>query len=398
MTRKAYLIILILLVCSSISIDERVEAAELLGGIQVLIGPDEVINEDVYVFAGRVLLEGTINGDLVAAGENIEINGAINGDLIVAGRSIAINSTVADDIRAAGADLQLSSGVGGDLIAAGNEIIIEAEAEIGEDFVAKANTVVARGVIEGNVDLSAVEANFAGTVRGNVDATVEDRLVLGPESTIGGALSFTSSNEVSREPGSTVIGEITQQMPAISIFGNEYQVSTFILLISTLIDQTKWFLSTLLVGLILISLFPETSKNVVATLRSSPWRSLGTGALVLALTPILLLLIMIALLSVLGFSAFPIVAVPGMMYTALLLLAKPLIAVSIGGYVNKLLTKREDYSPRSEIAIGAALLAVLGCIPFVDSIVAWLTLLLGFGVWLLYFHRQYREWRVAQRA
>ncbi|MCG8413752.1 MAG: polymer-forming cytoskeletal protein [Pseudomonadales bacterium] len=389
---------LILSACSIAIPPKQAQAAELLGGVQVLIGPEEVIDEDVYAFAGRVLVEGTINGDLVAAGENIEITGSVNGDLIVAGRAISISGTVEDDIRAAGAELQFSSGIGGDLITAGNEIIIETEVVVGEDVVAGGNSVVSRGIVEGDMELNAVEANIIGTVQGNVQATVEEDLILGPEASIGGALTYTSPNEVMMNPGSTVLGEITLQPPEIEIFGNAYPISTFIEIVRTFIDQSKWFLSTLLAGFLLLALFPATSHNVVATLRQSPWRSLGMGVLVLALVPLVLLLSMIAILSILGSSAFPIIAVPGIVYAGLLLLAKPLVAVAVGGYVAEFSRGNEQSSPRTGLVIGAALLAVLGCFPYVDSIVGWLTLLFGFGMWLLFFHRNYREARAAHSA
>ncbi len=375
---------------------QPVNAAELRSGVEVLIGPEEVINEDVYAFGARIVVEGTINGDFVAAGESIEINGAVNGDLIVAGRFIGIDGAVEDDIRAAGTDLQFSSDIGGDLITAGYEVNIESGAIIGEDVVAGANTVIASGEIEGDMDLNVVEATIAGTVQGNVDATVEDRLTLGPESTIAGALNYTSENEVSMEPGATVVGEVTQQIPAIVIFGNEFQASVFIDIVSTILEQAKWFLGTVLVGIVLIWLFPQTIHNVVATLLTSPWRCLGMGLLILPLTPILLLLTMIILLSILGFSAFPIVALPAMLYGALLLVAKPVIAIPIGGYLSKRFTKRDHYIPVKALVVGAALLALLGCIPIIDSIVGWLTLLFGLGMWLLFLYRYNREARSGQ--
>lgn len=398
MIKKTSVTALIILTFGLCFAQWHVEAAEFRTGAEVVIGADEVLNEDVYAVAGRVVVDGTINGDLVAAGENIVVNGSIDGDLIVAARAITVGGAVEDDIRAAGANLLFQSSIGGDLITAGAKIVIEDDSVIGEDLVASASTLIARGDVEGNLDLSVVDATIEGTVQGNVKATVEDSLMLGPESKIEGELTYTSLNDVTTQPGAEVAGDVTKLVPTISILGNEYQISTFIEVLNKIVAQIKWFIGTILVGLILIWLIPETMHSVVATLSNSPWRSFGVGVLLLPVTPILLLLTMILALSMVGFSAFPIVAVPGATYAVLLLLAKPAIAVSIGGLISKLAMKREDYTLRSALVIGAAILAGAGFIPYVDLIVGWLTLLLGFGMWLLYFYRQYRAARAAAIA
>ena len=396
MINKTFLTALILSAVSFIPLQGRVEAAEFRSGVEVLIGADEILNEDVYAVAGRVIVDGTINGDLVAAGENIQVNGAVNGDLIVSARSITINGAVEDDIRAAGATLQFRSLVGGDLITAGDQITIEADSVVGEDLVARANTVIANGDVEGNLDLDVVNATIAGTVQGNVDAVVEEELTLSPEATIGGALNYTSVNEVTLPPGAQVVGAVTMQAPTISIFGFEFQVSALISVLSQILEQIKWFIGTVLAGLILIWLFPRAMHTVTTTLPKSPWKSLFMGALALPLIPIILLLILIVAMSTLEFSVFPIVAVPTMAYGSLLLIAKPAIAMAIGYYVGKHVMKRGNLTLRGALVIGAALLAVTGLIPYVDSIVGWLTLFLGVGIWLLFFYRHYRNSPVTQ--
>ena len=239
MIKKPFLIAIILSALSLTFLPGHVTAAEFLTGVEVLIGPDEVLNEDVYAFGSRIIVDGTINGDLVAAGENIEVNGRVNGDLIVAARSITVNGTVEDDIRAAGANLQFLSLIGGDLISAGDQIRIEPDSVIGNDLVASANTLVARGDVEGNLNLNVVEARIGGTVQGNVDVIVEERLILGPESVIAGELTYTSLNDVTMQSGAEVAGDVTKQVPMISIFGNEFQDSTFIQAVQQIISQIK---------------------------------------------------------------------------------------------------------------------------------------------------------------
>ncbi len=367
-----------------------------MSGVEVLIASDEVLNEDVYAVAGRVIVEGTVNGDLVAAGETVRVDGTINGDLIVAARSITIDGAVEDDVRAAGAELRLFAPIGGDLIVAGDQVEVASGSTIGQDLVAAANGLIFGGEIDGDLDLSATEARIEGTVRGNVEATVEENLTLGSASRIEGALNYTSPSDADMQSGAEVLGEVTRQAPMIEVFGNEFPASALIQFVSTIISQTKWFIGTLLVGLILIWLFPETLSNAVATLSTSPWKSLGIGMLLFVLLPILFLITMIVTLSIIGFAGFSMVAIPASVYAVLLLLAKPAVAIALGGYLANRVFKREELTPIRALLAGAAILAVCGLFPYVDSVVGWLSLLCGFGMWLLFFYRHYRDARTAQ--
>jgi hypothetical protein len=75
---------------------------ESRSGDQVVIGSDEVIDDDLYVTANEVVVEGIIRGDLIAFGSSITVDGTVEADLIAAGQSVQIGGTVNDDARIAG--------------------------------------------------------------------------------------------------------------------------------------------------------------------------------------------------------------------------------------------------------------------------------------------------------
>src|SRR5687768_4284776 len=66
-------------------------AADTRGGDQVVIGRDEVIDDDLYVAANTVTIDGTVKGDLVAFASQITINGTVMGDVLAAGQGVIIN-------------------------------------------------------------------------------------------------------------------------------------------------------------------------------------------------------------------------------------------------------------------------------------------------------------------
>jgi cytoskeletal protein CcmA (bactofilin family) len=76
-------------------------------GDRVVIGSDEEVGDDLYVFANEVVVDGTVRGHLVAFGSKITVNGTVEGDLIAAGQAVEIGGTVGDDSRIAGQTLLL---------------------------------------------------------------------------------------------------------------------------------------------------------------------------------------------------------------------------------------------------------------------------------------------------
>ena len=110
----------IAVVLSLLLISSGPSLAEVRQGNEVLIAKDEVIDDDLYVFAQKVTVNGTIKGDLIVFGRQININGSVDGDLIAAAQQVLVNGKVSDDARIAGQVLTLQDGadIGDDLIAA----------------------------------------------------------------------------------------------------------------------------------------------------------------------------------------------------------------------------------------------------------------------------------------
>ncbi len=94
-------------------------AAQMEEGEVYRLAAGEVVADDLYVSAGEIYIDGTVEGDLVAFGGYIEVNGEVTGDLISSGGGIVVNGKVGDDVRAAGAGIRINGSVGDDLLVAG---------------------------------------------------------------------------------------------------------------------------------------------------------------------------------------------------------------------------------------------------------------------------------------
>jgi cytoskeletal protein CcmA (bactofilin family) len=201
-------------------------AGETLSGEEVVIGADEVIEDDLYVAANEVIVEGTIGGDLVAVGNSVTVNGTVEGDLIAAGQSVEVAGQVDDDVRIAGQALLLSEGafIEDDLIAAGYSLENEPESSVGgvlwyagyqallagsvgEDLAAALNSLTLGGEIDGdvNVEVDGEDGGPPPSAFGPAPQVpipvVGSGLTLTESALIGGNLTYQSSAEAQINPG-----------------------------------------------------------------------------------------------------------------------------------------------------------------------------------------------------
>jgi len=211
-TWASLLALLLVLLCAG-----PVLAAETRGGQ----GPNdvfhlpagEVVNDDLYVFAGEVIIDGTVEGDLVAAGGYIEVNGTVTEDALLAGGGVILNGTVGDDVRVAGGGVTVAGQIGGDLFAAGggpfwpggpsfpitlNErtvaqgVRIDNSAQIAGDAYVAGGQGVINGTIGGNLYSGMGALRFGGQVQGDAELHSQ-ALQVDDNARVDGNLNFSSA-------------------------------------------------------------------------------------------------------------------------------------------------------------------------------------------------------------
>ncbi len=96
-----------LLILASLVFAPAAQAFDGRSDDRIVIGKDEVINDDLYLAGSDIIIDGTVNGDLMAAGNTVVVNGSVTGDLWAAGRTVTVNGQVGDDLFAAAAAVTL---------------------------------------------------------------------------------------------------------------------------------------------------------------------------------------------------------------------------------------------------------------------------------------------------
>jgi cytoskeletal protein CcmA (bactofilin family) len=432
--RPRVLILIGLVLLAVLIIVPPVWAVESRSGDQVIVGPDEVVDDDLYATANQVVVEGTIRGDLVAFGQSVTVDGTVEGDLIAAGQSVEIGGKVDDDARIAGQALLLGDGasVGDDLIAAAYSLQNEPESNVGgtlwyagyqallagtvgQNLAGAVNALTLGGEIgaDANVDVDGEEGGASPPgflpVPQTPIPTVEPGLTLTDTALIGGNLTYQSSTEAQIDPGAQIEGDVVREERPV-----EEEEATRSPLAEGVLDALGSLVTLFLVGLLLVWLAPRWIRRRAYTVLDRPLASLGWGLLGLVaflILGIVILLVTILLAIVLGLltlgSLVALIVVLGLLAEAALVLAfwisTGYLAQIVVGFLAGVLLLESVVPGRGAgrvlpLVVGLIVYVILVAIPVLGSIVGLIVVLLGLGALLIWVWSTVRRGRTRPPA
>jgi len=287
----------------------------MMSGNQLII--DSPVNDDVFASGGEI----TINAPIASAillGANVIVNAPIARDLFVAGGAITVNSNIGGKIVAAGGTIDLKGSASNAVLTGGN-IVIEESAVIQKDAIISGNTVVNKGKILGNLTVRAQTFENTGTA-GNVDYQKT-----------GGMQGFRQA-----------VGGV----------------------------QLIMFVGFLLLGIILLKLFPREFRKVDAEIREHSAKKTIVGFLLMVFSAIVLLMLMITIIGI------PVAIVAFVVYLVALLLSPLFVSYSIG----RMLAGPSSTAGDTWLFVaGFILMNLVMIIPIIGGLIWLIALSLGFG-------------------
>ena len=329
-SRRLFSIVFLLALMFSLA--TPVHAFDGREGDQVIIKEGEVINDDLYVGARSLTVDGTIKGDLIAGAQTIIINGTVEGDVIAGAETIVVNGSVGDDARLFAAAIQVGSqaSVGGDLVAMGASVEAKDGSSVAADLVTGSGQALLAGEVGGDVLAGTSALEMRGPVKGNVRAYVNvtnetagarpmnmylsDSPVTIPQikpglhledgASIGGSLDYTSTMDLVI-PAGIVAGKVTRidltreeakgVRPAPAPTAAERIAEWGFGLIRTIV-------TLLLFGLLMGWLFPRFMRMLPENLNAQPLVSLGWGSILYAAVffGVLAIILITVLLALVG--------------------------------------------------------------------------------------------------
>jgi cytoskeletal protein CcmA (bactofilin family) len=333
-------------------------AGQTVQGDYVAVAPRVVIsgtvNGDVYVAGGRILVDGIVNGDLIVAGAKVILSGRVSQNARIAAAHAVINGTVGRNITVGAADIQLTDAgeIQGNMMAAGGDV--ELEGPVDKDAKIAAGNAVVSNHVGRHLSIA------AGTMR------------LTPKAVVEGNVRHWSNTDPVFDNGATVRGTVTRR-PLVhgwTAEGFRYGLGGLRLLAAAVSA-----VSTLILGLVLLRLYPVFTRRVASTIRERPWRSLGWGAAALLGTPVMVLVLIMTLLGL------PIGIVLMALYAVTVYLGR-VYAMTWLGHI--LLRQMSDSSSLVwSFVTGLIVYSILSVLPIVGDVVTLLTVVLGLGALLV---------------
>ncbi len=412
-----------------------------------IIEADEVIDDDVFISGESVVVDGTVNGNLFAAGGSVTINGTVNGDLIVTGANVTVNGSVDGSLAFGGQTLEVSGPVGGSVYATGSSVVLERSAtvgrnvlftgfglqaepgsEIGRDLLVGGYQALLYGQVERDVRAEVGALEIAGTVGGDVTATVGEPgvgmpptfqfpglpamvgtgLRVAEDAEIGGTLTYASPVEQEDAIEATPAGGIEYQFAAPGKAARPTpRVSIGLRIGNWFLARLRDFVTLLALGGLAVWQVPALLDRLADRVRTKPLPATGWGLLTLvvgyvgaAVLAVLILIVWVLLglvtlgglartVSGIGFSGL------GLVFAVFSLLVAYGSKLVVAYLVGKLLVQAiaPQYADRKvwPLLVGVALYVLLRAIPVLGWVVGVAATLAGLGaMWLVFL-----EWRTA---
>lgn len=348
-------------------------AADVQRGSRLTIGPTETLEDDLIYTGVSLVIDGTIKGDVYAFTDNVTVNGTIEGNLIFVGRTLDVRGRVAGSTFAGGDDLLVTGNIGGSLLTAADVAEVSQEAVIGRNWLAFGDQVRLTGQVGRGVTALSAILRIDGSVAREVWANVE-QLEIGSEAEIGGSVEYLSPEEASIAPGAKT-GEVFFEREEPWYYWDDEEASYF--------GTAIGFGGFLIVGMILLSLFPQLRFRFHHAVLGKPWQAPLVGLAILVMLPIAAVLLLITLVGI------PVSLLTMLVYPVAIYFGQVLLAWTAG----RLIADRWEWLGRQHWAllflVGAIATTLLTSIPFVGGTLGFIAVLYGLGgLFYAYAHRK----------
>lgn len=380
-------------------------ATDFRGGDTVVVGENEVIDDDLFVSGETITVNGTVKGNLFASGATVTVNGHVEGSLFMAGRTLALNGPVDGSAYVGGYALTMGEAatIGRNLNFGGYSLTTEAGSTIGRSLYGGGYQLLLNGQIDQDVNVGAgaleVKGTIGGDLRGSVGSSEESTPTFfmpqfeGAVAAVPPGLRISSDARIEGVVAMETVTAATSAPPAPF-----YSLAN---------AQSRWAigecLALLIVGLLFLYIRPTFLRQTSATGRDHWLPSLGVGLLIIVgvviATPLAIgLLVLLTLFGgwltlgqlvgdILGLGITTLAATLALFFFVATMVTKIIIAYLGGTLLLRNVAATTERSTAREImalVIGVLIYVGLRLLPFgVGALIGFLVTLLGLGA--IYF-------------
>ena len=329
------------------------------------------VQGDYFAFGPQVEISGTVRGDVYAAGGEVLMDGVVDGDLIVAGGDVTVSGMVTQDVRIAGGNVTLSGTISRNAALAAGDVHLSDSSYVKGSVLIGAGNLMVGGSIDGDVRIGAGNVTLSDGIGGDL-AVAAAVIRLTSRAAIGKNFRYWSDGEPSIDEGATILGTVTKREIPKAFKGEEFrQGFAGMKLVAGMVS----FASTLLLGLLLLRVYPVFTPRVASVIQEQPWAVLGVGGALLFGVPLLIILCMVSVVGI------PIGLMLGAMYIVTLYLGRVFVMLWVGQRILSFVL----YSPSAawSFVTGLVCYFMVSVVPLLGAMVTTLTIAAGLGAILI---------------
>lgn len=346
---------------------------------QVLISPAPSAEEDIYADAdSKVDSERSVAHSFFLAGNDVLSKDYVDGIHFLAGNLVEFTGS-AEYGAFAGNSLKVNGDIDKDLFIAGNSIEIGEDTLIGRDLYAAATTVLIKANLSGNAFVGGQRVVLENvTLAGDLNLSADEIVIKGKVS-VAGTLKYNDNARI------TGLENLTADQTETYV-GSSTKVD--VSFATSLTTKLIFLLGRLLVAIILIAIASKFSKRLLDefTLKNS-WKDLALGLGLLLALPLAIIFVAITVIGL------PLGLVGLGFYIFFAYLSTSVTGLVLGDLLAKHLFKNEKLHVFLKASIGIVLLALLGLIPYIGSLITGLSTCFGFGYLV---HKIFRQPKAAK--
>jgi len=335
------------------------------------VSKDTVLESEQWVQCQNATIAGHLKNDLfIFANQKLVLSGSVDGAIWGIGTQVQFSGIAGQNTRLGGETVRVSGILNGSLFTVADTVQISTNAQVHGELNIFGKKVFVEGIIDGPASIQAGElVTLTGTIKGDVYITAP-KIIIQKQTRIEGNLTYISGNELILDQ-EVVQGKLTREFaPTLS--------SRYLFTLLSI-----GFLSALITGIFLISIFPVTFALSTQIVRAAPWRCLWIGALVI------LLLFMLASMTINSFIGLPLGLFLFAGWGFFVYTSQIVVALVLG----TLLFRRQNHSLKHvfiSLVTGLFLLYLLPYIPGLAPLVFIATTSIGTGALFLTILQQRR--------
>ncbi len=340
------------------------------------------ISGDLYASGGELVAKG-VDGDVLFFGRKARL-WDIQGGVFFFGEKLVLSNSVAKSVRFFGRSLEVDGTLGRDILFAGQELRLEKGSVLRGELYAAGEEIDIYGQVDGKVNVAGGEVVIGGVL--NSDAKIKARnIIFLPEAKIQGKLEYWAPKQITIPQG-IVSGEIVfhkysgkkiqkraEKVKEARAVAKKPSKKRFFL--SGAWFKLSWFISSLVLGYILLLLFPSFVKKLKDEILGKPVKAFLLGAAeVVAFVIVILGFLVLVYTWLISAVALPVFIIG-------LYFAKLLAGFALGAIILKWIFKRE-ITPWISYPLGLILLLLISIIPYIGWLLCLILRLWGFGGFL----------------